>query len=263
MTRNPALQQLIEQAWQIAEDGDCGTAVDLMTQAIKQDPTDSSLYNDRHIFLRHLKKEDEARADLLKAIELKPKHAMYYYNHGMLLAWINEKDTALAEYNHAIKLDPLYAHAFYNRALIYFKQDKIDLALQDLGQVMVLTPDDGDPYFIRAVIAHQQWNYDEALVDLDRAIERDTTQARFYQLRASIVELGNPASALEDWNRAIELAPKAAALWIHRGHCYSIMNMHDEALRDFEEALRLAPNHPSALAGVEAAKARQPAHFIW
>ena len=53
--------------------------------------------------------------------------------------------------------------------------------------------------------------------------------------------LGLYREALSDFNQAVRQAPETPLLYLHRGNAYGTLEDHKAALDDFSEAIRLNP----------------------
>ena len=69
-----------------------------------------------------------------------------------------------------------------------------------------------------------------------------------YEKGVNLRQVGKTKQAIEALNKAIENNPTHLA-YLQRGKAYSELNMYDEAIRDFTEALRTEPNMRAALWG--------------
>lgn len=82
--------------------------------------------------------------------------------------------------------------------------------------------------------------------DFDEAIKLAPTIAKIYNNRGTN-RLGTPELALEDYTAAIRIDPNYAVAYTSRGECYQLMGKHDEAIRDFDQAIKLAPQYMHAM----------------
>ncbi len=78
--------------------------------------------------------------------------------------------------------------------------------------------------------------------DFDEAIRLAPTIAKIYNNRGTN-RLGTPALAIEDYTAAIRIDPNYAVAYTSRGEAYQLMGKHDEAIRDFDQAIKLAPQY--------------------
>jgi tetratricopeptide (TPR) repeat protein len=63
--------------------------------------------------------------------------------------------------------------------------------------------------------------------------------------------------AIADLDRAVELEPLLASLYVHRGHVWEMKKEYDKAIADYSEAIRLDPNESTAYSGRAHAYAEQ------
>ncbi len=98
-----------------------------------------------------------------------------------------------------------------------------------------------------AIEAHSLGDHDRAIQLCTWLIERDADWAQpFYFRGASRLTQDDPAGALEDLERAIDLDPDIPAFAYHdRGRALAALGRHQEALADYEHALRLQPDKAS------------------
>ncbi|HEY4031301.1 MAG TPA: aspartyl protease family protein [Caulobacteraceae bacterium] len=71
--------------------------------------------------------------------------------------------------------------------------------------------------------------------------------AGFARRGAASVSRGDSAAAVDDFTRAITLAPQVAAFWFDRGAAEAVGERTGPALADFDAGLKLQPDHPAAL----------------
>ncbi|MCC6781057.1 MAG: tetratricopeptide repeat protein [Hyphomicrobiales bacterium] len=105
-----------------------------------------------------------------------------------------------------------------------------------------------------AIYLRQKNDPDQAIADLDRAIQlRPDIHADFYQLRGSaLVRKRSYAAAIASFDEAIRKDPRTTRYVNSRGLAYLTQGMREEgaadqgvydlAIRDFSEAIRLAPS---------------------
>jgi len=98
-------------------------------------------------------------------------------------------------------------------------------------------------------------NYESALENYNKAIELNPTYAEAYFFRGNVYAvIENFEKAIEDCTEAIKLDPKLANAYSIRGICYIKLGKDIEAIADLEEALRLNPNDESVKQNLETAR---------
>ena len=90
-----------------------------------------------------------------------------------------------------------------------------------------------------------QGEYERAIEKMDEVIRLDPQCAAAYSGRGfATLHIGRNQEALRDYNEAIRLAPDAPDLYnsyYNRGLVYSDLGQHRQAIQDFNEAIRLFP----------------------
>jgi len=98
-------------------------------------------------------------------------------------------------------------------------------------------------------------NFESAIENYNRAIELDPSIAEAHFFRGNIyASMGNFEKAIEDCTEAIRLNPNLSVAYSIRGISYIKLGKDNEAIVDLEEALRLNPNDESAKQALETAK---------
>jgi tetratricopeptide (TPR) repeat protein len=164
-----------------------------------------------------------------------------------------ERDKALADFNRAIQLDPKSARAYCDRAIL---EDELlqqpEKALADYDEAIRLAPDFKRGYFDRGAHFRERHNYERAIADFTRAIQLMPNELSTYGQRAyAYAKEGDHAHALADANVAIRVQPRNFYLWRAddlrlRAEAHTILDQMELALRDFREAVRVAPKSSGA-----------------
>jgi len=165
---------------------------------------------------------DRAFLDYAKAIDVDPKHALAYVGRGFILRVRGDPDGAIADYTKAIEVDPNHALPYIRRAEAY--RDKNDV--------------------------------DRGFADYAKALEIDPTSAAAYNSRCRFRAATNHdlPLALSDCDDAVRLAPNKPIMIGSRGLVYLRLGRLDEAIADFDEALKINPKLAGYLYGRGLAK---------
>ena len=128
---------------------------------------------------------------------------------GAALYEAGQMERALAELNRAIELKPDFAEAFLNRGAAYLKLGDLDRALADFNHVIELDPGNGAAYYNRAKIYANRSKWKSALQDLSGAIERGVNDAERYYQRAGVYkQLGEYSAAKRDYDEILRIDPQ-------------------------------------------------------
>jgi tetratricopeptide (TPR) repeat protein len=150
--------------------------------------------------------------------------------------WKAKFRSALIDMNEAINLDSKKAAFYAKRAIIHEHLDDFDLALKDASTAISLAPDIPDHYALRGSLRYQI----EAIRIADERKKLDDPDEA-----AKIV--ADHKAALEDYNKAISIAPKDPRWYTERGDFYDLTKQTDEALADYTRVIELDPNNTLAL----------------
>ena len=138
------------------------SAVNILSEAIRLEPTNAMLYLNRAVtraemidFIssvgiserisldsdmalrgttRRTYNYDEAIADLSRAAELAPEVAYIYYNRGNLYALSGDMPAAYEDYTKALALAPFLADAYFNRGLVQLYMKDTQKGMMDLSK---------------------------------------------------------------------------------------------------------------------------------
>ncbi|HEV2201190.1 MAG TPA: tetratricopeptide repeat protein [Bryobacteraceae bacterium] len=173
-----------------------------------------------------------------------PVRAQQAYTDGVRLIQATRYEQAILNFDRAIELKPDFADAYRMRGRAYVAVGKPDEAIPDFTKVAVLRPADATVLVDRGFAYLDKKDWAKARADASRALEMNGKLARAYNLRATAVRAtGGVAEALEDYSRAVELDPNLDN-YFQRAATYQLLNEHQRAVADFDQALALAPDQP-------------------
>lgn len=263
------------------EKGDLSEALQDFSQALDLDPQNADAAFERGNIMAKLKKYPEAIADYTQALAAKPNHVQAYFNRGNMYALLDDYEKAIQSYSQALALTPNDYEILNNRgvARVYFGD--LNGAKQDFLKVVSLDPQRSDVYNNLGQVALKQGDIQKAILYYDEALkyhpEADTflnaAQAKYKggdpdgarkvlsqalerngQLKGAYVLLGQMAYDQQHWLSAIQSYMKAGPALLKDvgvldqiGDCYIHLGDFSEALRFLNQALKLNPDHQSAL----------------
>ena len=161
---------------------------------------------------------DRAIQDYDQAIKLDPSDAIVYNNRGIAYSTKGQHDRAIQDYDQAIKLNPSDATAFNNRGLAYSAKGQLDRAIQDYDQAIKLDPSDAIVYYNRGIAYSAKGQHDRAIQDYDQAIKLDPSRTPIaYNNRGNAYSTkGQLDRAIQDYDQAIKLNPSDADIFYAR-----------------------------------------------
>ena len=126
------------------------------------------------------------------------------------------------------------------------------LALMDSAIVKLSKPYFGEaaPYFYeRADLRAQAGKYREAVMDYNTfydAVSGDVTAYFYFQREQAEMQCRMYRQALNDINKAVEMAPEEVDYWVEKGSVHLRVNQLDEAIAAFNKALSMNDQYAAA-----------------
>lgn len=183
--------------------------------------------------------------------------AVLYSNRGSEWYDKGNNDRAMRDHDEAIRIDPTYGAAYSNRGNVYSSLGQRERAIQDYNKAIEINPKDakalnnrGDEYTLIG-------KYDLALQDLDAAIKIEPNAVRLSNRCFARAIVGQMQDAISDCNESLRLRSRSAVVHGRRGLAYLKLNKLDEALDDFEAALKISPRQALSLYGRGLVKMRK------
>jgi protein O-mannosyl-transferase len=155
------------------------------------------------IFLR---KFDEGKALLKKAISKYPGNSDLYDYLGQAYYYSGGYDSALIEYNRAVQLAGNEFLYYSDRGMTLYHLNKLTGALDDFNRALLLKPDNIDTWGSRGMTK---------------------------------IKLNDFIGAVSDLSKAISLNQNFGAAWYYRGFAYYKMNMQKEAADNLNKSMGL------------------------
>jgi tetratricopeptide (TPR) repeat protein len=151
---------------------------------------------------------------------------------------------------------PQDAQAFLNSGMAHFMKDN-DRALADYTQAIRLNPNLADAYGGRAIVYQMKGNHDQCIADCTQSIRLSqnradvspSVSAGMYHIRGdSYFAKSYFDQAIDDYNQALRLDPNNALTYANRGRAYSWKGDINQAFADCNQAIQMNPNFANAYA---------------
>ncbi len=148
----------------------------------------------------------------------------------------------------ASRLSTIPAEAFvaYDRGVEAIKRADYDRAIAELDEVLRMDPASADALFERGVTYIEKRNYHAAYGDLSRSIRlRPNLALAYYERGLALWYQGDETrfdEAIADFDEAIRLIPSDFLAWRSRAMLWFAKRNYGKAIDDFNEAIRLQPD---------------------
>ena len=135
---------LLKQAEAQAQGNHLQAAVDLAQQALEKDPRNGNAHALLAKIYYSARRNDQAEAEIAKALEVNPIQPEFLYVQGKVLARAGKPDDALEAFRRATAINPAESDAYYEMGLLY--QQKMDTARAAAAfkKALAISPNDED-----------------------------------------------------------------------------------------------------------------------
>ena len=173
-----------------------------------------------------------------------PRSAREAYDAGVRLMKATRYDQASLNFTRAIDLQANFLEAYRMRARVAVAEYAPDPAIRDFSKVIQFDPRDASALVERGFAELEKKDNGGAVADADRALALDPAMARAYNLRATARRAaGDTGKALADFTKAVQLEPDLNN-YLQRATTYQLMNRHQLAIADFDNAIYYDPQQP-------------------
>jgi tetratricopeptide (TPR) repeat protein len=134
------------------------------------------------------------------------------------------------------------AAALYDTGLGHMQAGRYLDAQMCCEQALALDSSHTDTFHLMGLLALQAKQYDLAVAWLARAIRQDPQPVYLSSLGTALQRQGRYEEALKTFDKAVQLKPDDAELWINLGNVLIDLDRPSEAVLGFQHALKLNPS---------------------
>ena len=282
---SPEAVQLIKKAIIYRESGDFTTAIKLLTNYLVEFPGSAELLS----LLAHcyMLNDDAESASiyLIKANGIDPDNVLVSWNNvrlllrnknvpdalmvarktierypndiegmsvlGSCLRLGNEFDESLLYLNKALSLNPDYAEALINRGLIKLTQKDKSGALSDLETAHKLKPHMKQIWDLVISLNVEFKRFEQAISFLGPMVKSNPSNEKYFaNLGLCYQHLGNSETAIENYQRALEIKPDSAEAYNNIGIILRDKGDFEAAINSYKQALKIKPDYAAATANL-------------
>ena len=258
-------------------------AVEILNQALADNPDSEELLKVRADAYETLKYYDKAVADYMRLTEMDPDEESFWYLLGRNQYMNGQLPDALKSLDRAIQLNSKYLPAFHTKTQVLLDLHQDDAASKVIGSALKIG-ETAMTYFLQGEVYRRlnqlqraEWAYqsatkiDKGFIDayiawaeisatLNKAhealeaaeaalgIDPDSQEALIVRSRGFAL-LKNFTDAIDDVSEVVKLNPGNIKAYYQRGIYYMDSNKPKEAIKDFETVLKFQPDYWQAIAG--------------
>jgi tetratricopeptide (TPR) repeat protein len=150
-------------------------------------------------------------------------------------------ERSISQYGVSETVVPSTTGTFIDRGILFATRGNFDIAIMDFSEAIKLSPNFSTAYLLRGRALYASVlpvtsigdNFDEVVIGSYHQSNEPNRVRAFEQ-------------AMGDFNKALDLDPNNPAVYIERGHLYSLMFDMIKAIEDYTQAIRLIPNNAKA-----------------
>jgi tetratricopeptide (TPR) repeat protein len=219
--------------------------------ALKQDPG----MPEANLTLGMVKKEEGQINDALnsynKAIEADPKFAIAYTRRGLCYLDQGNNAAATEDLKRAISLRSSSSAAHFGLGRAYMNQGQFDAADKEFNTALSLNRNSAPVHIARGDLYSKQGNIVAALSEYNAAVAIKAENSDAYLKIADIYEdRGDLEMSLADLRSGLMLNPDSEALHERIADTNLRLEKFDDAIKEYNTALNLAPGDAKAVKGL-------------
>ena len=214
-------------------------ALEQIEKAIELGWDEVEAQNGRCAILYSLGRKEDARDTLLRIVILDPHNSYAHMNLGATLADLGELDAAFEAYDTAIRLDPKNARAHFNRGNDRYAVGDMDGAEKDYRRAVELNDTLHFFWLNLGRVLGAQGEHDDAIEVYGKAIALSDHPFSRNNRGVSLLETGEHAQALHDFERALELKPDYVNASVGVAWALVRLARYEDAVEAFEHAAQL------------------------
>ena len=182
-----------------------------------------------------------------------------YFYRGVAKADKNDFDGAIGDYTQALKVDPQDPDYLNSRAQAYEAKNELDKALADYNQSLKLNPKSIYVYNNRGAAYQRKGDYARAAADYGEVTRLQPNNIDAWSARCWVRAMspGQAQQALADCEQALKIKAGVPDVLDTRGFVYLKLNQFDNAIKDYDAALKGDPRLAGSLYGRGIAKLRK------
>lgn len=236
--------------------------VSLWSDAVQKAPRSTRAHNNLGNAYSHAGEWDLAAREFKAALDLEPRVSLYRDNLSRMYERLGRLDRALSLYLYVIERNPNNARAYYNLGRIFEKQGNLGSAKQVLLRSVELDGRYAKPYGILASVYARLGEYGRAAETYESLLEMLSEQTFdvssqhmlalpddepdrpvvHYQLGQVYEKLDRPQEAMEQYEEAVRLFPGFLPVRMDLARLYARQAKYEKAAEQYRHVLKNYPD---------------------
>jgi len=225
------------------QDEDVAGAIKDLEQVLSEDPTNQRVAQTVVQKLAELNRVDDALKLLTKAIESQPSEGLYRMRAILYRMQLKEEE-ALADLNKALAMQPKDPISLLQRAEIAIAKGDVQAAKDDLRAAERIAPAAAaseQAILVRCFIAVEEGRMADAINEMKTLIDRDpSNDMRKLQLANLYIRDDRPRQAIDVLSTILDRDPTNVSVLRSRADAYLSVGEHKKAIADYEQAIEAA-----------------------
>jgi len=193
---------------------------------------------------------EKALADVDAVLKLNPNFPVAIRTRALLLAADGRFDEAIAEWDKLLKLNPKDIVPLMEQARLLVQQKNFEAAVEKLNQAVATSPDHLGALLLRAGVHQEQGDLDKALADVDAALKLGPDLPVVLRTRALLLaEKKQFAEATKELEKIRRNHPQDLLTLMQLGLLYGVQKRMDAAIEAYTAFLAVEPDSWRALHG--------------
>jgi len=217
--------------------------IENLSDEIIESPNNANLYIKRALAYKDRKLMELATKDVQRAISIDSTASYFHQVLGELEFLQGELRNARLSLERATELDESNTDAFLKLAEVYFLQRRYEQAIAAVNKALQVDDKLEQGYFIKGYVYKETGDTSLAKSSFQTAIEVNPDHYEAYMELGSLYGHEGDPLALEYFNSALEIKPKSAEAFYHKGMFLQAGSKFDEARDTYQKLLQADPNN--------------------